>query len=305
MSRLLGGILHHIGRYDDWALAPQVAFETGCAGVQFKWTAGMSNFWRRRWSPRWLSLVFKAVSHLLLRLLLMIRNIVPNNVRGGAVRHLRHLISLLVVPRPRHVVEALSLVRIPHMVLGLREALVLPSLVRDRVLLDLEIGLVLHCRLAPGDSKPTAIDGDALQLAQGRERIAPLLELNEGSALEGPVHVSNLAKILEEVSELLGRHGLVDAANEQGRIAPVGGKLAGPVWWRRWPVAWWVAKFRMPCPVWNRSQLILYSKLESSFRNGGSGEIGGDRGRMCLLGCGLGDNRNRDKACSYGGWCQG
>lgn len=293
---LWGGIGHLIGRYDDWVLVDRVAVKPLCAGVQFEWTASICDFWQRWWLTWWRSPVSRAVSHLLLRGMLVTRSIAPNNVRGRGARNLRHPILLLVVLRPWHVVEAPALVHLLHLLLGLRKVLVLPALVRHRSLVDFELVLALHCRLAPGDSKPTAVDGDALQLAQGHQRIAPLLKLNEGIALEGPVHVSNLAERLEEVPEPLIGHGIVDAANEQGRICPVGGELAGPVRWRRWYVAWWVANVRRMCVV--HDVVILHCKLEQSFRNGVSGE---DWGRICLLGCEVDDNRNRDKGRSYRG----
>jgi hypothetical protein len=163
--------------------------------------------------------------------LLMTRNVVPNCVRRRGVGT---LVLLLLVPRPWYGVEGLGL---GLGLLGLLGLPVLIALIREDPVHDWELVLVLHHGLAPGDSKPTVIDGDTLQLAQGHQRIAPQRELNKGIALEGPVKISDLAKVPEEELELVVGHVLLDAANAQGRIVHIGGVFAEPIRWRLWRVA--------------------------------------------------------------------
>lgn len=148
-----------------------------------------------------------------------------------ALRHSRHIVLLLLVLRPGHVVEALE-----HLLwhaLGLLMMMMLVTLERPLSSLFWDVALVLHLGIAPGNAEPAVVDGDALHLAHGHQGVATHRVLNESAGLVGPVHIGDLAELLKEFLKLLISHPFVDAADEQGRVFQHGGVFAGLVW-RPW-----------------------------------------------------------------------
>lgn len=153
------------------------------------------------------------------------------------------LLLLLVGPGPLLVVVAMVLVRLliptildivlwhlrrvalPHYPSPL-VTLEIPPLERERALLGWDVPLVHPLGSSPGDAEPTAKDGNALHLAHGHLGVATLHVLDERGALVGPVHVGDLAELLEPSEDHSISHAPIDAADEQRRVRPINGVRA-------------------------------------------------------------------------------
>lgn len=223
--RLFVRIGHHVRGDNDWTLPLQIPLPACCGWVEAERTAALHALWHLWFRAR------------------MTLYMMPDYVLNGSVGHSGHLV--LLVPRPRHVVEALVLVPLlrPNILVAvlwnclrflmvLVLVLVLVALEGEPAILGSEVPLALRLRVAPGDSEPAAVDGDALHLAHGHQRITTQHKLNEGAGLVGPVHVSDLAEVRKEFLELLVRHSLVDSADEQCRVVVRGCIFARLISWQ-------------------------------------------------------------------------